>query len=88
MGRTGGDVVLVEFVESIVEQNALGCLANEVRRKADESETRRRDFISTPLLLPTSMPRAIVDVNEEQSGCETEGRTSGKRALREYLRVV
>jgi hypothetical protein len=34
------------------------------------------------------MPPAIVDVNEEQSGCETEGRMSGKRALREYLRVV
>ncbi len=59
-----------------------GCLANELRRMADASETRRRDFKSIPL------PSALVDVNEEQSGCEFEGRTSGNRALREYLRVI
>ena len=33
------------------------------------------------------MPRAMVDVNEEHNGCEIEGRTNGRRALREYLRV-
>jgi len=65
-----------------------GCLANEFRRNADESETRRRDFKSTTFPLPASVPPAIVDVSEEQSGCEVEGRTSGKIALREYLRVV
>lgn len=51
-----------------------------------ESENRRGSFKSRPWSLPRSMPRAMVDVNEEENGCECEGRTNGKRALREYLR--
>ena len=69
--------------ESKVEQRVSDCLTSERRRDADESETRRRDFKSTAW---RSLPAAVVV--EEQSGCEFEGRTSGRRALREYLRVV
>ncbi len=72
----------------LVGGNICVCLVNELRCKTDESEPRRRDFKSTPWLLPKSLPAAIVDVNEEQSGCEAEGRMSGKKALREYLRVL
>ena len=87
MEREGGEVVC-----SVVGgENVSDCLANELRRKADESETLRRDFKSTALLLPAAIVVVVVVpvvVNEEQNGCELEGRTSGKRALREYLRVV
>jgi len=46
---SGDELVLFVFVESIVETNECDCLANELRRSADESETRRRDFILTLL---------------------------------------
>lgn len=43
-GGFGRGVVLLE---SMVEEIACVCLANELRRNADDSETRRRDFKST-----------------------------------------
>jgi len=34
------------------------------------------------------LPQAVGVVDEEESGCEFEERTRGKKALSEYLRVV
>jgi hypothetical protein len=42
-------------------------------------------LLSSPALL---LLNAVVVVDEEESGCEFEERTRGKKPLSEYLRVV